>query len=62
MLAQLRQVDMGRWTKVETNGPGGHATVELQPENVGLLVWRETLFQDNRSKDFDETRSEVRGG
>ena len=53
---------MVRWTKVETNGPGGHATVELQPENVGLLVWRETLFQDNRSKDFDETWSEVRGG
>ena len=27
-----------RWTKVETNGPGGHATVELQPENVVLSV------------------------
>ena len=37
LMAQVRQVDMGRWTKVETNGPGGHATVELQPENVYLL-------------------------
>ena len=27
LMAQVRQVDMGRWTKVETNGPGGHATV-----------------------------------
>ena len=53
---------MVKWTKVETNGPGGHATVELQPENVCLSVWRETLFQDNRSIDFAETWSEVRGG
>ena len=58
-MAQVRQVDMGRWTKVETNGPGGHATVELQPENVGYL---QTLFQDNRSKDFSDFLSEVRGG
>ena len=38
LMAQVRQVDMGRWTKVETNGPGGHATVELQPEKVGLSL------------------------
>ena len=35
-MAQIRHVDLGKWTKVETNGPGGHATVELQPENVSL--------------------------
>ena len=61
-MGQVGHGDMVRWTKVETNGPGGHATVELQPENVGLLVWRETLFQDNRPKDFAETWSEVRVG
>ena len=37
-MAQVRQVDMGRWTKVETNGPGGHATVEVRPGNVRPCV------------------------
>ena len=54
---ELRHTDMVKWTKVETNGRGGHLSYNLR-----MLFWRETLFQDNRSKDFDETRSEVRGG
>ena len=63
LLGHVRQGDLERWTKVETNGPQAmlqfSTLVELQPENVDGL---ETLFPDNRSKDFDQTWSEVRGG
>ena len=34
LLGQVGYGDMVRWTKVETNGPGGHATVEVRPGNV----------------------------
>ena len=59
LLGHVRQGDLERWTKVETNGP--QAMLQLS-YNLRMSIGLQTLFPDNRSKDFDQTWSEVRGG
>ena len=67
LLRHVRQGDLERWTKVETNGPQAmlqfSTLVELESGKVVCTsVCVSAVFPGNRSKDFSETWSEVKGG